>query len=428
LRDISFRVEPGQFVAVIGANGSGKSTLAYALTGFVPHFYQGRLSGRVTVVGLETQARPLAELVTVAGLVFQNPAAQISGARFTVFEEVAFGLENLGVPRAEMRRRIEEALALTGLADLAERSPYELSGGQQQRLALASMLVMRPPVLVLDEPTAQLDPLGSREVFAALHRLKQQEGLTVVMMEHKLEWVAAFADRVLVLAEGQLVSDGPPREVLTSPLLETHHIGRTRFTGRRRRRGNGGCGPSTGPCPSPWPRRLPGAAGLFRKEDPMRLEIDDLHFTYPSGVEALRGVSLRLEPGERLAIVGQNGSGKTTLARHLNGLLRPSRGTVTVGGWRTTDHSVAQLARRVGYVFQNPDEQLCKRRVWDEVAFGAINLVFRRRRCGRRLSWPWPGWGWRRWPRFTRTIYRPRTAAGGYRLGGGDGHPNHCAG
>lgn len=229
LRDIFLTVSPGEFVAVIGANGSGKSTLGYALTGFVPHFFQGKMTGRITVAGLDTQTTPLAELVTVAGLVFQNSANQISGAKFTVYEEVGFGLENLGVPRPEMQRRIEEVLVLTGLVDLAERSPYELSGGQQQRLALASILVMSPQVLVLDEPTSQLDPLGSRDVFAVIRNLSRQ-GITVVMVAHKLEWVAAFADRVIMLAEGQIILDSSPREVLTSPLLETYQLGRTRFT------------------------------------------------------------------------------------------------------------------------------------------------------------------------------------------------------
>lgn len=229
LRDVSLTVSPGEFVAVIGANGSGKSTLCYALTGFVPHFFHGKLTGRVCMAGLDTQITPLAELVTVAGLVFQNPANQISGTKFTVYEEVGFGLENLGVPRPDMPRRIAAALSLTDLTDLADRSPYELSGGQQQRLVLASVLVMAPRVLVLDEPTSQLDPLGSRDVFAVIRNLSRQ-GVTVVMAEHKLEWIAAFADRVIMLAEGQILLDGPPATVLTSPLLETHHVGRPRFT------------------------------------------------------------------------------------------------------------------------------------------------------------------------------------------------------
>lgn len=234
LRDLSLQIESGEFVAIVGANGAGKSTLCYTLTGFVPHFFQGELSGRVHVAGLETKDHPLEDIVLVSGLVFQNPFNQISGAKFTVYDEIAFGLENLGVPREEMPTRIERAMALTGITEMAQRSPYALSGGQQQRVALASMLVMEPQVLVLDEPTSQLDPLGSREVFAVIRELSRQ-GMTVVMAEHKLEWVAQFADRVLVLADGQLVLSGPPAEVLTSPLLETYHIGQTRYTAVARR-------------------------------------------------------------------------------------------------------------------------------------------------------------------------------------------------
>lgn len=229
LQEVSLTVAQGEFVAVIGANDSGKSTLCYALTGFIPHHFHGTLHGKVQIAGMDSRATPLAKLVTVAGLVFQNPVNQISGARFTVYEEVAFGLENLGVPRAEMIERINAALALVGLEEVRERSPYALSGGQQQRLALASILAMGPQVLVLDEPTSQLDPLGSRAVFAAIQQLSRR-GVTVIMAEHKLEWIARFADRVIVLADGQIVLDGAPGVVLASPLLELHHIGRTRFT------------------------------------------------------------------------------------------------------------------------------------------------------------------------------------------------------
>ena len=248
LRDLSLQIEAGEFVAVIGANGAGKSTLCYTLTGFVPHFFQGEMVGQVSVAGLETREHPLEDLVLVSGLVFQNPFNQISGAKFTVYEEIAFGLENLGVPREEMSPRIERVMALTDITEMADRSPYALSGGQQQRVALASMLVMEPQVLVLDEPTSQLDPLGSREVFAVIRELSRQ-GMTVVMAEHKLEWVATFADRVLVLADGQLVLSGPPAEVLTSPLLETHHIGQTRYTTVARRIKAEGGWPNGQPLP-----------------------------------------------------------------------------------------------------------------------------------------------------------------------------------
>jgi energy-coupling factor transporter ATP-binding protein EcfA2 len=248
LRNVSFAVAEGEFVALIGANGAGKSTLCYALTGFVPHFFRGDMTGHVTLAGLDTQTHPLEDLTLVAGLVFQNPTNQISGARFTVYEEVAFGLENLGVPRAEMEERIDRVLALTDITELAQRSPYALSGGQQQRVALASMLVMEPRVLVLDEPTSQLDPVSSRAVFAVIRQMSER-GITVVMAEHKLEWVAAFADRVIALAQGEIILDGPPAQVLTSPLLETHHIGRTRYTSVAHRAQEQGLWPVDRPLP-----------------------------------------------------------------------------------------------------------------------------------------------------------------------------------
>jgi ABC-type cobalt transport system, ATPase component len=229
LRTINLSIEEGSFVALIGANGAGKSTLCYTITGFVPHFFQGEFHGTVTIAGKDLKSSELKDMVTTASLVFQKPQNQISGTKFTVFDEVAFGLENLGVPREEMIKRIERALELTGIAHLAERSPYALSGGQQQRLAFASMLAMDTPILVLDEPTSQLDPIGSREVFEVVERLTD-EGKTVIMAEHKLEWIAAFADRVVVLDEGSILLDGTPDEVLTSSLLVENDIGSTRYT------------------------------------------------------------------------------------------------------------------------------------------------------------------------------------------------------
>jgi energy-coupling factor transporter ATP-binding protein EcfA2 len=200
------------------------------LSGFIPHFYHGTQLGLVSVAGMNIPDTPLAELAGTVGLVFQNPFNQITGARFTVQGEVAFGLENLGVPRDEILRRTDQTLQTVGLSSLAERSPYELSGGQQQRLAIASVLVMRPRVLILDEPTSQLDPVGTKEVFAALAALARSGEVTVILVEHKLEWVASFADRVIAMAEGHILADGPPREVLTAPAVANQGIGQTRYT------------------------------------------------------------------------------------------------------------------------------------------------------------------------------------------------------
>ncbi len=229
LEQIDLAMEEGEFLAVIGPNGAGKSTLCYTLSGFIPHFYKGELSGMVEVAGMQASQSSLNQWVRQVGLAFQNPFNQISGAKYTVYEEVAFGLENLGVPRDEMIARVEASMALTGISHLAERSPYSLSGGQQQRVALTSILVMAPKVLVLDEPTSQMDPVGTREVFAIIKAMADR-GMTVVMVEHKLEWVAAFADRVIALDGGKIVAQGKPAEVLVDPLLAQRNFGLSRYT------------------------------------------------------------------------------------------------------------------------------------------------------------------------------------------------------
>ncbi len=229
LDGISLQVDKGEFVAIIGANEAGKSTLCYALSGFVPHFFKGKFTGSAWAAGINLPEASLNDIVLKVGLAFQNPFNQISGSKFTVYEEIAFGLENIGLPREEMHARVEWILELTGIMDLADRSPYALSGGQQQRVALASILVMKPEILVLDEPTSQLDPIGTREVFKVIRDLAHQ-GLTIVMAEHKTEWIAAFADRVIALDKGNIIKEGSPAEVLSDSSLKAAGIGLSRYT------------------------------------------------------------------------------------------------------------------------------------------------------------------------------------------------------
>ena len=248
LNGISLQVEEGEFLAVVGNNGAGKSTLCYALSGFVPHHFKGKFEGQVLVAGLDTQKVGLNELVLKVGLAFQNPFNQISGTKYTVFEEIAFGLENMGVPREAMVPRVERAMELTGITELRDRSPYGISGGQQQRVALASILVMEPKVLVLDEPTSQLDPVGSREVFEVIKGMSEQ-GMTVILVEHKVEWIAQYADRVVALHEGKILLEGKPGEVLTSPMLPERGFGISRYTMAAREARNRGLWPAEADLP-----------------------------------------------------------------------------------------------------------------------------------------------------------------------------------
>lgn len=223
LDGVSFTVEQGEFIGIIGPNRAGKSTLCQALVGLVPHFYKGAIGGTVTVAGLNVHQHSVAEVCRRAGLVFQSPFTQMSGAKFTVYDEVAFGLEHAGVPREEMVRRIDHVLQLLGLWELRDRNPFALSGGQMQRLAIASVLALEPQVLILDEPTSQLDPAGTSEVFNAVADLCSQ-GMTVLMAEHKVDRIAARADRVLVLHEGKALAYGAPRAVFAMEELPSRGV------------------------------------------------------------------------------------------------------------------------------------------------------------------------------------------------------------
>lgn len=398
LRDVTLTVPAGQICAVIGKAGAGKSTLCALCAGFVPHFFHGRLNGDAVVDGMPIARHSIAELVRHVALVGSNAFSQISGARFTVYDEVAFGLENLGVPRPDMIERVEWALRALGIDHLRDRSPYALSGGQQQRMVIAAALAMRPPVLALDEPTAQLDPPAMAELAGVLRSLSQQ-GMTILVAEHRLEWVADVAERVVALDRGAILADGAPADVLTDPRLCERGIGWPRPAQMAARARAEGCWPPDRPLPitvadlaaglragatdQDAPQKQDGATHSTAMQThevpqvaPPVVTLDEVHFTYPTGVEALRGVSLMVRRGERIALVGRNGAGKSTLVRHLNGLLRPSRGRALVGGVDTRTTTVARCARHVGVVFQDVRNQLFARTVRDEIRFGPRNLGF----------------------------------------------------
>jgi energy-coupling factor transport system ATP-binding protein len=389
LRGVSFQLRRGELLAVMGPNGAGKTTLCYILSGIIPNIYGGERRGRVRVFDFDPWDRPIYETAERCGIVLQDPETQLMMP--DVRMELAFGPSNLGVPKAEIDRRIREALHIVGMEGYEERSPGELSGGEKQRIALAATLTMEPELLILDEPTSQLDPIGTSDVLAAIKRIKER-GATVLMTTHKTEEVVDLADRVLILHEGVVAAYGSPREVLTQVgLLEKVGVKVpqvSRYFHSLREQGLKTGMPinleeaveslrdliERGMVRVDSELDLRGRRGV-RKGEPI-LEARDLTFVYPGPPEvvALRDVDITIHEGEFVGIVGQNGSGKTTLVKNLVGLLRPTKGAVFFKGRDTGEMSVGELSRSIGLILQNPDYQLFTISCWEEVAFGLRNI------------------------------------------------------
>ena len=390
LRSLSCSIEQGSFVGITGLAEAGKSTFCRLIAGYIPHFFQGEFSGRVNVAGKDTRGTTIGELAEWVGFVFENPFDQLTGASLTVLEEAAFALENMGLAREQIRLRAEKSLTQVGMEDLRDRHPQQLSGGQSQRLALASILAVQPEVFILDEPTSQLDPLGVEEVFDVITDM-HRGGNTLIVVSQDLDHLAIRADRLMVIDEGEIKWDGEPRKVLLEaaearfPILIPDVLQISRKLRATKRI------PSTSPVPLAVeqaakelsPINIPGSAAQTivagrashqpTVESSKELLFEDVHYDYPTGVSAIRGVSLSLDEG-CVCIVGQNGAGKTTFAKHLNGLLQPTRGRVLVRGKDTREYRVAELAREVGLAFQNPDDQLFRSTVEVEVRFGPDNV------------------------------------------------------
>lgn len=229
LKGISFEIEQGEFIGVIGQNGSGKSTLCQALVGLVPHFYKGAYGGKIIIDGIEVAESDIHTLCSKVGIVFQNPFTQVTGSKLTVYEEIAFGLENLGISKDEMKERIDYSLKLLDIYKFKNRNPFDLSGGQMQRMAIASIIAMKPEIIVLDEPTSQLDPQGSEEVFKAIQSLSK-EGMTVIMVEHKIEKIAKYSNRVMFLNNGELIDFDTPAKIFSRDDLESFGLAAPAFT------------------------------------------------------------------------------------------------------------------------------------------------------------------------------------------------------
>ncbi|MFC1937885.1 ABC transporter ATP-binding protein [Chloroflexota bacterium] len=386
LEDVNLEVGDGEFVLLVGPSGGGKSTLCRCFNGLVPHFYGGKLAGRVEVEGLDVAQHATAELATRVGMVFQDPENQL--VAMDVEREIAFGLENLAFPRDLMARRIEEALDTLGISHLRHRQIHELSGGEKQKVAIASVLALHPGVLVLDEPTSELDPKSAEEVLSIVQRLNDELGITVILIEHRLDRVIQHVDRLIVLDQGRVVADGDVRQVLDEDYGKIARLGLgippvIRLTHELKERGIGldGVPLTVKEGRVMLEKAFRSASGAQVKHDdtdePKPLvEVERLWHAYPEGVTALKGVSLNIGEGEFVAIMGRNASGKTTLVKHFNALLTPTRGNVRIAGVDTRKVSTAELAKTVGFVFQDPNDHLFADTVEEEIAFTLKNLGF----------------------------------------------------
>ncbi len=397
LKNINFELDEGEFVLLIGPSGCGKSTLINTINGLIPHVIRGIRKGKVYVDGVDVAEVDLKDVSMMVGTVFQDPETQFF--TLTVLDELAFGPENLKLPVEEIEKRIDFAVKATGIEHLLEKDLMSLSGGQKQRVAIASALTMMPKILILDEPTTNLDPKGAIEVLKTIKKLKDETNMLIILIEHKLEEVSKHADKVMVMSEGEIIAFGSPREVYSNPQL-LYNLG----------------------IRPPWSaesiielKKLgildesvkiaisPEEAGeiIYNsiKGKANKIELDDLSFVkrdydyfekieeskvvidirnlwhqYPDGTLALRGINLRIHEGEFIGLIGQNGAGKSTLLLHLIGLLRPTHGKVEVFGKNVLTMSIAELSQRIGLIFQNPDLMLFQNTVWSEIAFGPKNI------------------------------------------------------
>ncbi|MGE0681002.1 MAG: ABC transporter ATP-binding protein [Candidatus Binatia bacterium] len=394
LQNVSLQVGTGEMVVLIGASGAGKSTLVKCLNRVIPAFQAGMLTGTVSLFGRLLLHEKVGELAGTIGMVFQDFEAQLFST--TVRDEIIFGMEQLGIAPLDMQQRLNEVLSLVGLSGFESRDPTTLSGGQKQRLAIAALLALRPQILVLDEPTTDLDPQGRQEIFSLLSRMRG-EGHTLILVEHELS-AAVDADCVVLLANGRVITADRPERLLPQVDLLfrsgvrprdldrlCHHFSvgaflrdlgqaavvlreHPSFGGERR------CGEGESSDTHIKEEACQNDGQSLQGPPPPFLQLQTVSLVYPGNAPAVHEVSLSIQEGEFIALLGQNGSGKTTLAKMVSGLLTPSSGQVFLQGQELHRLPLHSLAQKVSYVFQNPDHQLFADTVEDEVAFGPRNL------------------------------------------------------
>jgi energy-coupling factor transport system ATP-binding protein len=360
IHDISFDAKPGEVLLIAGASGCGKTTLIRCINGLIPRSYKGEISGRIAVLGEEVKDWPLSRISQKIGTVLQDPERQILGTK--VVSEVAFGLENLGMPREEIIQRVQVALDLLEISHLRDRETFTLSGGEKQKVALAGVLAMRPSILLLDEPLASLDPASALDSLNTI-RLLADQGMTILIVEHRVEDVLRInPERVMYMSEGEIRYLGNLSGLSKVVNYQEVKLSAKDILERAKQ------------VPPPAPVSiLPSAAGKSSMDDVL-VKFEGVDFGYESDQEVLHGLDLEIKRGDVIAVLGPNGAGKTTFVKHAIGLLKPKAGRVLVNGQDTRQLSVAEIARTLGYVFQSPSHMLFAPTVREELSFGPQNL------------------------------------------------------
>jgi energy-coupling factor transporter ATP-binding protein EcfA2 len=363
IHNLSFDAKPGEVLLIAGASGCGKTTLIRCINGLIPRSYKGELSGRITVLGEEVKDWPLSRISQKIGTVLQDPERQILGTK--VLNEVAFGLENLGMPRAEIYQRVQAALDILEISHLSDRDTFTLSGGEKQKVALAGVVAMQPSILLLDEPLASLDPASAWDSLNTI-RLLANQGMTVLMVEHRVEDVLRIQpERVMFMSDGEIRYLGNLSGLSKVVNYREVKLPAEDIVERAKE--------------DPAPEKLtllPGAvsAADTSLETNALVKFEDVAFGYESEREVLHGINLEIRRGDIIAVLGPNAAGKTTFVKHAIGLLKPKSGRVFVNGQDTRQLSVAEIARTLGYVFQSPSHMLFAPTVREELSFGPQNL------------------------------------------------------
>ncbi|MHA1476063.1 MAG: ABC transporter ATP-binding protein, partial [Promethearchaeota archaeon] len=392
IKDINLNISKGEFVLLTGLSGSGKSTLIRALNGLIPNFYGGRISGTVRVLDMNVFEEKPRNLAQKIGMVFQNPENQLF--MNNVESELVFGLENIKLSKSEIKNRLDETIELLGLELIRKRSISSLSGGEKQKVAIGAILAMQPEILILDEPTSELDQKSAEDILQVIQNLNKKLGITVILIEHRIDRVIEYVDRIIIMKEGQIIQDGKPKQIYLEentsnkffipPIIKLFlEIMKRKSILLKYQISPNEIPINVEECSlilkellenlkvnEDYTKHFQQMERLYTQQfidSAPLVEFTDVDFEFEKNNPILSNINFKAYPGEYIAIIGDNGAGKTTFLKLFNGLLRPKKGLIKINGKNVKNLSVAQISRDVGYIFQNPSIQFYQDTVKEEL-------------------------------------------------------------